>query len=276
MYLIVLAKRMLINANYFLCDTKVKIIYRVFFLVKSNCRWSIKKYFWNAAWRSWRFPNFPNDSNMYKIIQLSFYDRHKTEYKSLAMKLRSWIKGFLFYQIRKVYPPRKIAFFNARAICFYSLVPGWCSVQKTVTVFSEKYLKFFTINVLCTQVHSQLFDVLPKFLIALRQKFAAIRGSLFVVDTNSQINFLLNPSIHSRMTKPNLFTYNFHQYGTHQMGHLFHMFFFLLFSSYALIHLQDQYRRVSFSHVPSRYLLRTLKIWFLSFFGSQYALKWFL
>ena len=155
MYLIVLAKRMLINANYFLCDTKVKIIYRVFFLVKSNCRWSIKKYFWNAAWRSWRFPNFPNVPNTYKIIQLGLYDRHKTEYKSLAMKLRSWIKGFLFYQIRKVYPPRKTKFFNPRTKYFYSLVPGWCSVQKTVTVFSEKYLKFFTINVFCTQVHSQ-------------------------------------------------------------------------------------------------------------------------
>ena len=155
MYLIVLAKRMLINANYALCDTKFKIIYRASFLVKCNCRWSIKKYFWNDAWRSWRFPNFPNDSNMYKIIQLCFYDRHKTEYKSLAMKLRSWIKSFLFYQIRKVYPPRKIKFFNARAKCFYSLVAGWCSVQKTVTVFSEKYLKFFTINLLCTQVHSQ-------------------------------------------------------------------------------------------------------------------------
>ena len=34
-------------------------------------------------------------------------------------------------------------------------VPGWCSVQKTVTVFSKKHLNFFTINVFCTQVHSQ-------------------------------------------------------------------------------------------------------------------------
>ena len=39
----VLANRMLISANYVVCDTKVKIIYRVSFLVKSNCRWSIKK-----------------------------------------------------------------------------------------------------------------------------------------------------------------------------------------------------------------------------------------
>ena len=70
MHLVVLANRMLINANYVLCDTKVKIIYRVSFLVKSNCRWSIKKYFWYAAWRSWRFPNFPNVSNTYKIINL--------------------------------------------------------------------------------------------------------------------------------------------------------------------------------------------------------------
>ena len=156
MYLVVLANRILLNASYVLSDTKIKFIYRVSFLVKSNCRWSIKKYFWYAAWRSWRFPNFPNVPNTYKIIQLCLYDRHKTEYKSLAMKLRSWIKGFLFYQIRKeVYPPKKIKVLNTRPKCFYSLVPGWCSVQKAVTVFSEKYLKFFTINVFCTQVHSQ-------------------------------------------------------------------------------------------------------------------------
>ena len=125
------------------------------FLVKSNCRWSIKKYFWYAAWRSWRFPNFPNVPDTYKIIQLCLYDRHKTEYKSLTMKLRSWIKDSTFYQIRKeIYPPRKIKFSKPRPKCFYSLVSDWYSTQKAVTVFSEKYLKFFTINV-CTQVRSQ-------------------------------------------------------------------------------------------------------------------------
>ena len=46
MYLVVLANRILLNASYVLCDTKVKFIYRVSFLVKSNYRWSIKKYFW--------------------------------------------------------------------------------------------------------------------------------------------------------------------------------------------------------------------------------------
>ena len=125
------------------------------FLVKSNCRWSIKKYFWYAAWRSWRFPNFPNVPDTYKIIQLCLYDRHKTEYKCLAMKLRSWIKDSTFYQIRKeIYPPRRIKFSKPRPKCFYSLVSDWYSAQKAVTVFSEKYFKFFTINV-CTQVRSQ-------------------------------------------------------------------------------------------------------------------------
>ena len=47
-----------------------------------------------------------------KILQLCLYDWHKTEYKSLAMKLRSWIIDSTFYQIsKKIYPPRKIKFF---------------------------------------------------------------------------------------------------------------------------------------------------------------------
>ena len=129
MYLIALAKRMLINANYALCSTKVKIIYRVSFLGKPNCRWSIKKYFWNVTWRNWRFSNFPNVPNTYKIIHLCLYNRHKTEYKSLAMKLRSWIKGFLFYQIRKVYPPRKIKFFKSETKML--LFAGSWLIQRT-------------------------------------------------------------------------------------------------------------------------------------------------
>ena len=52
MYLVVLANRMLFNANYVLCDAKVKIIYRLTFLVKSNCRWSIENYIGYATWRS--------------------------------------------------------------------------------------------------------------------------------------------------------------------------------------------------------------------------------
>ena len=36
MYLVVLANRMLFNANYVLCYAKEKIIYRITFLVKSN------------------------------------------------------------------------------------------------------------------------------------------------------------------------------------------------------------------------------------------------
>ena len=151
MYLIVLAKRMLINANYALWCTKVKIIYRVSFIAKPNSRWSIKMYFWNVTWRSWRFPNFPNVPNTYKIIQVCLYDRHKTECKSLAVKLRSWIEGFLFYQIRKVYPPRKIKFFNA-SICWF-LVDG--AYKKLLLFLVKKYLKFFTIKVSCMQVHSQ-------------------------------------------------------------------------------------------------------------------------
>ena len=35
------------------------------------------------------------------------------------------------------------------------LFAGWCNVQKTVNVFSEKYLKFFTIKIFCTLVHLQ-------------------------------------------------------------------------------------------------------------------------
>ena len=155
MYLIILAKRMLINANYALCGTKVNIIYRVSFLFKSNCRWSIKKYFWNAGWRSWRFPVFW----MFQIRTKSFSCACMTGIKlNIRASLWNWDHGlkFFYYEIRKeVYPPRKIKFFNPRPKCFYSLGPGWCSVQKTVTVFSEKWLKFFTINVFCTQVHSQ-------------------------------------------------------------------------------------------------------------------------
>ena len=128
MYLVALANRMLLSVNYVLCDTKVKIIYRVSFLVKSNCRWSSTKYFWYAIWRSWKFPNFSNVPNMWKTIQMCFYDRHKTEYKTLAMKLSSWIKDSTFYQIRKeVYLPRKIKFFMPRLNCFYWLLSGWCS-----------------------------------------------------------------------------------------------------------------------------------------------------
>ena len=136
MHLVVLANRMLINANYVLCDTKVKIIYRVSFLVKSNSRWNIKTYLWYATWRSWRFTNFPNVPNTYKIIQLSLYDRRKTEYKRLAMKLRSWAIDSTFYQISKeVYPPRKIKFFKPRPKCLYSLVPCWC---KKLSLFLVK------------------------------------------------------------------------------------------------------------------------------------------
>ena len=99
MYLIVLAKRMLINANYVLCDTKVKIIYRVSFLVKCNSRWSIKKYFWNAAWRSWGFPNFSKVPNTYKICACM------TDIK-LNIKASRWnwdpgLKVFYFIELEK-------------------------------------------------------------------------------------------------------------------------------------------------------------------------------
>ena len=255
MYLIVLAKRMLINVKYALCDTKVKIIYRVSFLVKSNCSWSMKKYFWNAASRSWRFPNFPNVPNTYKIIQVCLCDRYKTEYKSLATKLRSWIKGFLFHQIRKeVYPPRKIIFFNPIPKCFYSLIPGRCSVQKTFTVFNEKYKKFFTLNVFCTHVHSQCIwcsaQICNRFNIEIcSNKRVIICGS------NKKPNQLFTKSINTPAndkTKPFQFIVSIN------MEHIkwaicFIRSSFSLFSSYALIHLQDQYRRVLFSHVPSRY-----------------------
>ena len=60
-----------------------------------------------------------------KTIQMCFYDRHKSEYKTLAMKLSSWIKDSTFYQIRKeVYLPRKIKFFKPRLKCFYWLLSG--------------------------------------------------------------------------------------------------------------------------------------------------------
>ena len=121
------------------------------------------------------------------------------------MKLRSWIKDFTFYQIRKeVYPPRKLTFFKPKLKCFYWLVPGWCSVQKAVNVFSEKYLKFLTINVFGTQVHSQCIwcsaQICNSFEIEIWNN-----KRIIICGRNKKPNI----SIYPWTAKPNLFSLSF-------------------------------------------------------------------
>ena len=91
----------------------------------------------------------------------------------------------------------------------FLLAALWLMQRCTSTVCSEKYTKFFRINVFCTQVHSQCMWCSVQVCNSFKTKLATIRGSLFVAETKSQINFLLNPSIHQWITKRNLFRSSF-------------------------------------------------------------------
>ena len=156
MYLAVLANRMLINANYVLCDTKVKITYRVSFLVKSNCRWSIKSISGTPPGEVEDFPI----SRMFEKRTKSFNCARMT---GIKLNIRAWrwnwdpglkILHFIKSEKKSIHQER-LNYLSRDQNASFSLVPGWCGVQKAVTVFSEKYLKFFTINVFCTQAHWQ-------------------------------------------------------------------------------------------------------------------------
>ena len=130
----------------------------------------------------------------------------------------------------------------------FRLAALWLMQRCTSTVCSEKYTKFFRINVFCTQVHSQCMWCSVQVCNSFKTKIGNNKR-IVICGWNKKPNQLSTKSINTSVnneTKPFPFIISINM--GHQMGHLFHMFFFLLFSTYALIHFQDQYHE-SFSHM---------------------------
>ena len=70
---------------------------------------------------------------------------------------------------------------------------------------SEEHLHIFAINIFCSAIHPKDIWNFAMLLYAEKKITCNDYGSLFDVERTSHISFLLNPSIHPWMGKPDLF-----------------------------------------------------------------------